>query len=119
MAIQHISAVTLAVRDMHRSVDFYRKVGLEMSYGGEEATFSSFRVGEGLRGPLNLILSPSQAISWWGRVIFRVEGVDRLCQELKEKGLEPEVPRDAEWGERYFQIKDPDGHELSFAELLT
>ena len=24
-------------------------------------------------------------------------------------------PRDAEWGERYFHITDPDGHELSFA----
>ena len=24
-------------------------------------------------------------------------------------------PRDAKWGERYFHITDPDGHELSFA----
>ena len=27
----------------------------------------------------------------------------------------PNAPRDAEWGERYFHITDPDGHELSFA----
>jgi uncharacterized glyoxalase superfamily protein PhnB len=25
------------------------------------------------------------------------------------------VPRDAEWGERFFHLTDPDGHELSFA----
>jgi uncharacterized glyoxalase superfamily protein PhnB len=25
------------------------------------------------------------------------------------------VPHDAEWGERYFHVTDPDGHELSFA----
>jgi uncharacterized glyoxalase superfamily protein PhnB len=32
--------------------------------------------------------------------------------------MQPEPPRDGSWGERYFHIKDPDGHELSFAELL-
>ncbi|MEE9270499.1 MAG: VOC family protein, partial [Candidatus Krumholzibacteria bacterium] len=25
----------------------------------------------------------------------------------------------AEWGERYFHITDPDGHELSFARPLS
>ena len=24
-------------------------------------------------------------------------------------------PHDAEWGERFFHVTDPDGHELSFA----
>ncbi|MGH8701888.1 MAG: VOC family protein, partial [Burkholderiales bacterium] len=27
-------------------------------------------------------------------------------------------PADAPWGERYFHISDPDGHELSFARPL-
>jgi len=35
-------------------------------------------------------------------------------------GLEPEAPpRDAEWGERYFHLTDPDGHQLSFARRLV
>ena len=35
------------------------------------------------------------------------------------QGLYPEAaPRDAEWGERYFHLLDPDGHELSFAKAL-
>jgi uncharacterized glyoxalase superfamily protein PhnB len=29
------------------------------------------------------------------------------------------APTDAPWGERYFHLRDPDGHELSFAKLLT
>jgi len=29
------------------------------------------------------------------------------------------MPADAPWGERYFHILDPDGHELSFARRLT
>ena len=27
-------------------------------------------------------------------------------------------PKDAPWGERYFHIRDPDGHEISFARRL-
>ena len=31
-------------------------------------------------------------------------------------GYQPDTaPRDAQWGERYFHVTDPDGHELSFA----
>jgi len=36
-----------------------------------------------------------------------------------EHGLAPTTtPEDATWGERYFHISDPDGHELSFARPL-
>jgi hypothetical protein len=35
------------------------------------------------------------------------------------RGLNPEAaPRDAEWGERFFHLLDPDGRELSFAKPL-
>jgi uncharacterized glyoxalase superfamily protein PhnB len=34
-------------------------------------------------------------------------------------GAQPDAPpRDAAWGERFFHLTDPDGHELSFARLL-
>ncbi len=115
MKIQHISAVTLAVQDMARSVYFYRKLGLELLYGGEHASFTNFRADEGF---INLIRTGSEAGRWWRRVILRVEEVDSLYSKLKESGLEPEPPRDGDRGERFFHLKDPDGHELSFAQLL-
>jgi catechol 2,3-dioxygenase-like lactoylglutathione lyase family enzyme len=115
MNIQHISAVTLAVQDMARAVAFYQAIGFEMLYGGAQATFTSFHLGGTF---LNLILTPSYSGSWWGRVIFRVEKVDALHAALIAKAMQPEAPRDGAWGERYFHIRDPDGHELSFAELL-
>ena len=117
MTVQQISAVTLAVQDMARAVDFYRdKVGLEMLYGGGSASFTSFQVGDGY---LNLILAPEGGWSWWGRMILYVDDVDELYQRLVQAGLTPSTaPEDAPWGERYFHINDPDAHELSFARPL-
>ena len=119
--IRSISAVTLAVSDMARSVDFYRnKVGLEILYGGVAASFTSFKVGEGY---INLILDPERvsqgARNWWGRLILHVDDVNVLYRRLIPAGLTPATePADASWGERYFHIDDPDSHELSFAKLL-
>ena len=55
---------------------------------------------------------------WWGRAIFRVDEADLQYRLLIDAGLSPDEPQDAPWGERYFHISDPDGHELSFAERL-
>ena len=54
----------------------------------------------------------------WGRLIFYVTDVDALWNHLKEWGFDPEVPRDACWGERYFHMPVPDGHELSCARPI-
>ena len=36
------------------------------------------------------------------------------------KAYDPSLPRATlNWGERYFHIADPDGHELSFAKPLV
>jgi catechol 2,3-dioxygenase-like lactoylglutathione lyase family enzyme len=116
--IEAVSAVTLATRDMRRAVGFYRLVGLELLYGGEDASFTSFKAGAQF---LNLIAQPAgQPWSWWGRVIFYDPDVDALYARLVAAGLRPAAaPNDAEWGERYFHIVDPDGHELSFAWPLA
>ena len=111
-----ISAVTLATHDMARAVRFYRALGFELACGGEEAAFTSFRVGAGY---VNLTAEPRREWSWWGRLVLHVDDVDALYAQARTLGLCPEAPpRDAEWGERYFHLSDPDGHELSFAQPL-
>jgi uncharacterized glyoxalase superfamily protein PhnB len=52
------------------------------------------------------------------RLIFYVSDVERLWAYLTEKAFHADRPQDASWGERYFHITDPDGHELSFARPL-
>ena len=112
--IDSISAITLATHDMGRAVRFYSLLGFEIIFGGEGAAFTSFRAG---RGYLNLIAQPAERTwSWWGRVIFYDTDVDALHARALAAGLRPDTaPRDAEWGERFFHLTDPDGHELSFA----
>ncbi len=116
-AIERISAVSLATHDMARAVRFYQALGFTVRHGGLDASFTSMNAGSSY---LNLIARPpNQTWSWWGRVIFYVSDVDAMHRRVVENGLRPDTsPRDAEWGERFFHITDPDGHEVSFARLL-
>lgn len=115
--IEGISAITLATHDMRRAVRFYSSLGFDVLHGGETSSFTSFRAGDGY---LNLIAQPDEKHwSWWGRVIFYVSDVDATHERALAAGFTPSTaPRDAEWGERYFHLTDPDGHELSFARPL-
>jgi catechol 2,3-dioxygenase-like lactoylglutathione lyase family enzyme len=114
--VEKISAVTLRVADMAVSVRFYKDIlGLEIVYGGEDSYFTSLRTKDG--GTI-LNLEHSNPAIRWGRLIFHVSDVDRLWLYLTENGFHPDRPRDASWGERYFPMCDPDGHELSFARPL-
>ena len=98
---------------MEASVRFYKDVlGLEISYGGEGSYFTSLRTKD---GDTILNLEHGNAGIQWGWLIFHVSDVDRFRAYLMEKGFHPDKPHDASWGERYFHLPDPDGHELSFA----
>jgi len=116
-AIEKISAITFHVADMRKSVHFYRDVlGMEVLYGGEDSGFSSLRAKDAQSAILNLQQSKTE--TGWGRLIFYVTDVDAFWAHLKDHGFSPEVPHDAPWGERFFHMPDPDGHELSFAKPL-
>lgn len=115
--IEALSAITLATRDMVRAVRFYEALGFPLKAGGANEAFTSFALGQSF---LNLIAETHGPINWWGRVIIHVSDVDGIYQKAVDAGLVPMfAPRDAPWGERYFHIVDPDGHELSFARALN
>jgi len=114
MTVEKISAITLRVANMTASVWFYRDVlGMEIIYGGEVECFTSLRTKD-VEDPI-LNLEQDSPVAHWGRMIFYVADVDAFWSYLRGKGFHPETPRDASWGERYFHMSDPDGHELSFA----
>ena len=85
--IESISAITLATHDMARAVRFYRMLGFELLYGGDDAAFTSFRAGTSY---LNLIGQPAERTwSWWGRVIFYHSDVDALHASVIAAGYRP------------------------------
>ena len=101
---------------MRRAVAFYRALGFVLRYGGEDASFTSF-----VLGPTSLNLEARRSMGRvppWGRVIIYVSDVDAIHHRVCELGLSPPAPVDAPWGERFFHVSDPDGHELSFAKPL-
>jgi catechol 2,3-dioxygenase-like lactoylglutathione lyase family enzyme len=114
--ITQISAVTLAVRAMPEALAFYTTLGFTLVYGGQHARFSSLQAGNAF---VNLLVTPDYHPTWWGRTIFRVADVDALYSTLIAQGLTPHPPQNGSWGERYFHLTDPNGHELSFAQLLV
>jgi catechol 2,3-dioxygenase-like lactoylglutathione lyase family enzyme len=117
MKIEKISAITLRVASMRTSVRFYRDVlGMEALYGGEDWQFSSLRANGA--GDLILNLEPGRVATPWGRLIFYVPDADEFSSYLKAKGFQAESARDGSWGERYFHMPDPDGHELSVARPI-
>lgn len=112
---QSINAVTLGVTDMAASCAFYDALGFEAVYGGAHAAFTSYGVGATF---LNLQLVGAVETGW-GRFIVFVDDVDAMYERALDVGLTPTMaPSDAPWGERYFHIDDPDGHEVSFARPL-
>lgn len=131
-----ISAVTLIIKSMKRSCDFYSQIhGFKLVCGGSSNdSFTTFQIGkDDTPIYLNLELVSSPAISnsnndidrkHYGRIIFYVDDVDKLYSYFKSnKEISNTIvfeiePRDASWGKRFFHIRRPDGYQLSFAEPI-
>jgi len=118
--IESLSAVTLTVTDIGRSMRFYESLGFERKPGDAVPGFASYVLGGGAQPAyLNLLEAPHGSFGGWGRVIVYVSDVDAFYARLLAIGATPDfAPTDAPWGERYFHVADPDGHELSFAKPL-
>lgn len=115
--MQEINAITLVITDMARSVRFYGDLGFETVYGGPDEAFTSLKIGANF---VNLQHTGDTPGTGWGRVIFHVDSPDQVHSTALAAGYPASTePADAPWGERYFHIFDPDGHELSFARRLN
>jgi len=118
-----LDVVGVIVSDLHRSIEFYRRLGLEfpadpdpMGHGHVEAQLPG-----GLRFTMDTQDSIRSFDSGWSppaeghrtSLAFRCESpeeVDRLYRELIDAGAtEYKDPWDAFWGQRYAQVRDPDG----------
>lgn len=116
---ESISAITLITGDMEASVAFYAVLDLEVVFGGAADMFTTFKVSEGQFLNLQIDSSWRSPERVWGRFILWVDDVDAVHEAFVTAGYSPSMaPADAPWGERYFHIVDPAGHEVSVARRL-
>ena len=114
----------VVVSDMAHSVAFYRRLGLEFPNGAEKEAHVETQLGGGIRFALDTEDVMRSFDPEWQRPTgghehvgaFRCESpdeVDRLYRELLDAGGSAyKEPWDAFWGQRYAQLKDPDGTVL-------
>jgi uncharacterized glyoxalase superfamily protein PhnB len=117
-----LDAFGIVVSDMARSVAFYRKLGLDFPEGAENEGHAEAQLPGGLRYMLDtedMVRSFDPEWTRGGHVpggAFRCElpdEVDRVYRELLDAGATGhKEPWDAFWGQRYAQLKDPDGTVL-------
>jgi catechol 2,3-dioxygenase-like lactoylglutathione lyase family enzyme len=120
-------ALGIVVSDLARSIAFYRRLGLEFPEDAEG------HVEAPLPGGLRFMLDSEDVIRSfepdWKRpagnsigLAFACDSaadVDRVHAELVDAGYgSHKEPWDAFWGQRYAQVRDPDGHVVDlFAQL--
>jgi uncharacterized glyoxalase superfamily protein PhnB len=114
----------IVVGDMARSVAFYRRLGLEFAEGAEDEPHVEAPLGGGVRYTLDTEEVMRMFDAGWQRPTqghlsagaFHCDSpdeVDRVFEDLLAAGGSPhKEPWDAFWGQRYAQVKDPDGNVL-------
>jgi uncharacterized glyoxalase superfamily protein PhnB len=125
-----LDAFGIVVSDMARSLAFYRKLGLEFADGAESEDHVEAQLGGGMRYMLDTEEVVRSFDADWKRPTdghlaggaFRCESpeeVDRVYAELLAAGGTNHMePMDAFWGQRYAQVKDPDGTVLDLYAAL-
>ena len=118
--VDSISAITLVTADMAASVAFYGVLNAEVVFGGSDSSFTTLKMND--EQFLNLQFDATWVLPErvWGRFILWVDNVDSVYDAFVAAGFAPLMaPSDAVWGERYFHILDPAGHEISIARQIS
>lgn len=123
-------AIGITVKDMGRSLAFYRRLGLEMPDAADAESHVSADLPGGLRLMFDTVelmrsLGPEWEAPGPGRGValaFLCDGpgqVDDTYASLVEAGYTGRTaPFDAFWGQRYATVLDPDGNPVDlFAPL--
>jgi catechol 2,3-dioxygenase-like lactoylglutathione lyase family enzyme len=114
-----LNALGIVVSDMARSIGFYRLLGLDVPETPDEGHVDTF-LPNGVRFMLDSEETVRSFRPDWARetgnqlaLAFECESpaeVDELYERVTSAGFDGEKePWDAFWGQRYAQLKDPDG----------
>jgi len=121
-------AFGIVASDMPRALAFYRKLGLEFPDGAEGEDHVEAQLPGGLRFMVDAESVVKTFDPEWQRSAGAHAGafncdspdeVDRVYADLLEAGgSSHKEPWDAFWGQRYAQVKDPDGTVIDLFAAL-
>ena len=126
-----LDLVGIVVSDMKASLDFYRRLGLDIPEDAEDEPHVDATTPSGLRvawdsAELIQQIDPDWTEPSGGHRIALAflcsspDEVDAKYDELASLGHGHKEPWDAFWGQRYAEITDPDGNIIDlFAPLPT
>jgi lactoylglutathione lyase len=123
-SFERIDYVILYVRDLDRSISFYRDViGLpfkfsESGYAEFATEGTKFSLFERARLPQLIGREPTEGEATM-EVAFLVHDVDLEAERLSRAGVALlSGPVDRPWGQRTVHLLDPDGHVVELAQEL-
>ena len=128
----HLDLVGMVTADMARTLDFYRRLGIDVPVGAESTGHVEVTLPGGLRLAWDHVTTIHSFDPDWTPPVgssrtglaFRCADpveVDRWYAELTDAGAHGHRPPwDADWGQRYAILHDPDGNAVDlFAPLPT
>ena len=132
MAQGNLDAVGVVVTDLRRAVEFYRVLGVPFAEGSEtsEHGHAEAELEWGFRLMLDTEAGVREFDPAWERgtgqagatLAFRCSGPDEVdelyAQALEAGGRAHKEPFDAVWGQRYAQLRDPDGNPVDLYASL-
>ncbi|MEU4493488.1 VOC family protein [Streptomyces sp. NPDC023998] len=126
-----LDAIGLVVADMAASLAFYRRLGLDIPADADTAPHAEATLPSGLRVLWDTEETIRSFDPEWARptggervgLAFLCDspaGVDSLYAELTGAGYKGHLePWDADWGQRYALVLDPDGCAVSLFANAT
>ena len=110
----------LAVKDLAIEAEYYKeKLGFDLDFtvpGREFLSFGDFKLMLG-ECPDEMTAEATGNHSWFAHAV--VENVDEVYQEFIRRGANILSPiGDKPWGIREFNVVTPDGHRITFGQLI-
>jgi uncharacterized glyoxalase superfamily protein PhnB len=115
-----ITSLLFWVQENTLSTKFYKKIGFDVVRSADDhsvVTLNSFEITlVNMRDEDKFAKDSMSGDKGRGVYMYiKVDDVDAKYKELENQGFKPTTkPKDWEWGNREFILKDPDGYKLCF-----
>jgi hydroxymethylpyrimidine/phosphomethylpyrimidine kinase len=108
-----LNQVTVTGTNYERSIDFYRRLGLEQIVDSPDTGYARFETAGGVT--LSVQIDPDEKIIATTAIYLECDDLDERVEQLARSGIAFEHgPRNQPWMWREARLRDPDGNIIFF-----